>query len=59
MTLFRIRQYGTTTWTTIRIADEEDEGLEEELAEKTRDMLDMPDLHVQEMNEDGKWEDLE
>lgn len=64
MILFRARQYGKAEWTTISIhdpaAEEEEEGsIEAEVASMLGSALDTSPLHVQKMNDEGVWEDLE
>lgn len=63
MILFRCRQYGQAEWTFLTVAtpgnDDETDEMEELLAASVRSMLNSSDLHVQEMNDIGEWEDVE
>jgi hypothetical protein len=59
MTLFRARAWGSADWCTISIAGEVEEVCDQ-LAEIICEALGSADnLHIQQMNEDGEWEDLE
>ena len=57
MTSFRIRQWGSADWTQIDLSGD-DEEVGELMVEAVRDMLADNSLHVQELSEEGKWEDL-
>lgn len=63
MILFRCRQYGQPEWTFVSVQtpgnDDETDEMEELLASSVRSMLSSSDLHVQEMNGMGEWEDVE
>lgn len=64
MILFRARQYGKVEWTTISIHDpaaEEDseDSVELPVASMIGSALDTSPLHIQRMNDDGVWEDVE
>lgn len=62
MTLFRARQWGTADWTQIHIsteAEEDEVGLEGIIASVIGSALGTSSLHVQFLNEEGEWEDME
>ena len=64
MILFRARQYGKADWTTISIHDpaaeeDSDDTIELEVASMIGSTLDTSPLHVQRMNDEGVWEDVE
>lgn len=58
MTSFRIRAWGSADWTVINLSSDEEDELLEGLADHIRDFLCEKEAHVQEMGEDGRWEDL-
>jgi hypothetical protein len=60
MTSFRIRNFGSADWVQIDLSGD-DEELEEELIEHLEEVLPELDgpLHMQKLNEDGRWEDLD
>jgi hypothetical protein len=61
MSAFRVRQWGSADWTHISIsgAAEEDDELQEFLAETVAESLLGTDLHVQRRTPLGEWEDLD
>lgn len=64
MNIFRVRQYGSGSWTLVSVntpGDEEDDsGMVATLSSIIGSALDTSsELHVQRMNDDGEWEDLE
>ena len=61
MTLYRARQWGSSFWTEVAIrGDEEDEtGVEAALSSILGSALSTSSLHVQFMNADEEWENLE
>lgn len=62
MILFRIRRYGSSEWTELRILNslesEDDSDMEEDLSGRVESILDIDGLHVQRLSDEGKWEDL-
>lgn len=63
MIIFRARQWGQAEWTQITVntpGDDEDESeMEQNLASVIGSALGTSSLHVQRLQEDGEWEDLE
>ena len=60
MIAFRVRQYGSSAWTKVTVASDDEEGdLESELAQSIRSVLRCDDLHTQELSDEGDWEDVE
>lgn len=63
MSLFRVRRYGSADWLQVIIQpdpeSEENEDLEQEIARAITPVLNADDLHVQQLNAFGNWEDLE
>lgn len=61
MILYRAREYGKAEWTQIAIGgpDEDEEDLAPVIASVIGSALDTSSLHVQHLNEEGVWEDLE
>lgn len=64
MTLFRARRYGTAEWTTISISDGPEEEADEDglapiICGIIGSSLGTSSLHVQQLNDQGAWEDLE
>lgn len=63
MILFRARQWGSAEWTQVAVntpGDEEDEaGMEGLLASVIGSALSTSSLHVQQLSDEGEWEDLE
>jgi hypothetical protein len=57
--LFRARAWGTGEWTRISIGGEEDGDIERTIASIIGSALGTSSLHVQQMSEEGPWEDLE
>lgn len=59
MTLFRYRRWGTPDWTEISISSDEDEdGVTEVIEGQIRDLLRAADMHAQECDGEGNWEDI-
>lgn len=58
MTRFRARAWGSADWIEIDLSGE-DEEVEEAVAGEMKSALWNSGLHVQELQEDGKWEDIE
>lgn len=61
MILYRVREYGKADWTRVAIggADEDEDSLAPTIASVLGSALSTSSLHVQQLNEDGEWEDLE
>ena len=63
MILFRAREWGSAEWTLISVntpGDEEGEnGLADTLSSIIGSALSTSSLHVQMMNEEGEWENLQ
>lgn len=61
MILFRARAFGSADpWTLISVnCSDEDEGVETEVAQIIGSALGTSPLHVQQMNDEGDWENME
>lgn len=61
MSNFRARQWGSGDWTHIQINSESDEDdiVEPAVTSIVGSALETCPLHVQRLNEEGEWEDLE
>lgn len=62
MILFRVRFYGQSEWTIISISDgsDDEDGLPVTISSVIGAALSTTDnLHLQRMNDDGIWEDVE
>lgn len=60
MTLFRARQYGSAEWTLIQVSSPSDEdAVPLIIASIIGSALGTSSLHVQQMDEEGKWEEME
>lgn len=60
MTLFRYRQWGSPDWIELSINDSgEDDFILQEIINRIREALRLAEIHAQECNDDGQWEDLD
>jgi hypothetical protein len=60
MSTFRARQWGSGDWTTVDISESgEEDTVEPALTSIIGSALETCPLHVQRLNEEGEWEDLE
>ena len=64
MISFRIRRYGKFDWVSVDLSsneeDEDAEDLAQQLAHSVLQTFEYADdLHIQQMNDEGEWEDVE